>query len=105
MVETARIVCAGARSGAGIHTELEPLAVDIIADSLHSVGKFLLVRDDFSRLRVALALAPAVVDDEVLIPAVAQAELNHLVGGLPDYLLVDVFAECVPGVETHGRSL
>lgn len=79
--------------------------MDIIADSLHSVGKLLLVRDDFSRLRVALALAPAVVDDEVLIPAVAQAELNHLVGGLLDYLLVDVFAECVPSVETHGRSL
>ena len=104
MVKAARIVGAGACSGAGIHAELEPLAVDIVADCFHPVGELLLVGDYLSRLRVALSLAPAVVDDKILISAVTQTELDHLVGGFFDKLFVDVFAECVPGVETHRRS-
>ena len=104
MVKAAGVIGACTGAGAGIHAEFKPFGVNIVADRFHSVGEFDLIGDYFAGLGVSLPLAPAVVDDEVIIPCLKQTFLDHCVGGLFDNALVDILAKGIPGVKAHRRG-
>ena len=101
MIEGGGVAGAGADTGAGVHTELQTLGVDVVPHVLHAVGELLGVGHEVAVL-VPLPQGPAVVDDHVLVARVTVALLGHDVGHFQNHLLVDVGAEGVPGVEAHG---
>ena len=105
VVEAARIIGAGADTGAGIHTEFESLGMDIVADRLHSVGEFFLVGNDLVGNGIAVSFRPAVVDDEVVVSGIEKTVIYHRVGGLLYQGSVDVVTEGVPGVIAHRGFL
>ena len=98
----AGIAAAGQVAAAGVEAELQPLSMDIIGQVWNAVGKFLRVGDQ-AAFRVAFFQGPHIVDDDVFIARVAQAGIDHGVGGFKDQRLVDVGAEGIPGVPAHGR--
>lgn len=66
VLKAAGVARAGVGAAAGVHAELQPLAVDVIRHGLHALGELLRVRHQIA-LFVPLLQAPAVVDDHVLI--------------------------------------
>ena len=99
------MVCAGTHAGAGIHPELQALAMYIICNSFHAVREFIMVCHDFIRNRVTVVLGPAVVDDEVLISCVKQSLIDHSIRRFTDHLIADVCAKGVPGIKAHRWCL
>ena len=66
----------------------------IVGDIFHSVGEFFGVGNKFSVN--SFHCGPAVVDDDILIPRVAQSEFDEFIGGFQNDLLVDERTESIP---------
>jgi hypothetical protein len=65
--------------------------MDLVRSTAHAVGELGEVGHQPARDGVAaLHLRPAVVEHNVLVPCVLEAEVDHGVGGLHDLCLVDV---------------
>ena len=101
VVKARGVAGAGANPRAGVHAELEALAVDVVGHGLHAVGELFGVGNE-AAVRAALAQGPAVVDDEVFIPCVAVALFDHGVRHLAHERVGDVCAERIPGIPAHG---
>ena len=95
VLEAAGVSAAGVGTRAGVHTELQTLAVNVFSHGLYAVRELPVVGNQLSVL-VALLLAPAVVDDNVLVACVFQTLAYECVSGFPDELVVDFPGECVP---------
>ncbi len=103
MSEAARIARAGLYAAAGIHAEFQAFGVDVIGDRPHAVGELFVIGDK-AAVDAAAAFAPAVVDDQIFVPGIAQTRSDHRVGGLANHLFVDVIGEGVPGIPAHRRG-
>jgi len=95
IVVASRIACAGERTVAGVHTELESLGVNVISKSLHSARKLLGIGNDAS-VRSALTERPAVVDNNVVIACGSKTRVHHCICGFLDEVLGNVRTEGVP---------
>lgn len=102
ILEAGGIARAGLVAGAGIHAELQPLAVDIIGQRLHAGGELFMTGHQPVAV-VPFLFRPAVVDDQIGVARVPQAGGHHGVRRVAHQLLVDILAEGVPGVEAQCR--
>lgn len=68
ILEAGWIARAGLVAGAGIHAELQPLAVNIIGQRLHAGGELFMTGHQPGGCRPFL-FRPAVVDDQIGVPA------------------------------------
>ena len=104
MVIAAGIARARPHARAGVHAELQSLAVNVVSNRLHAMRELLRVRHD-AAIRAALAQAPAVVNDQIFIPRLAVALRSHQVSHFKNQLFVDLPAERVPRVPAHRGQL
>ena len=104
VVKGGREACTGTDTGAGIHSELQSLGMDIIGDELHAVREFFGIGHE-QPVFVALLQRPAVVNDDILVARVTVAALDHHVRDLQHHLLVDIGSEGIPCVEAHRGRL
>ena len=92
-------------AGVLVDAELQALAVDVVTEPLHAVRETGRV-DLQVAVGVTVVLHPAVVDVDVVVTELVQAEVHDRVGRLGEQRLVHlaVAAEAGPGVEAHRRG-
>jgi hypothetical protein len=74
--------------------------VDIVGESLDSVGKLCRIRDDISR--AVAADLPTIVNVDVLVSRIAHSAADHRVCNFADQLLVHLATKLVPAVSAIG---
>ena len=68
----------GHLAGTRVHAELEPLFVQTVRYRLESIGKLFGFRLQLAVLVAPALLLPAVVQDDILIPQVAEPQADEL---------------------------
>lgn len=96
IAQRTRISRAGHGPGAGVDANLQPHGVDLVREVGDAVGELVRVRDEVPG-GVASA-GPAVVQHDVLVAEVPEAQRDDLLGRVEDHRLVQAAAEGVPGV-------
>ena len=89
--------------GVGVNAKFQPLAVHVVHSGFHAVGELVRI---FSGRAVGIARrsVPKVVDDEVVVTGIFQAELIHAVGRRTNHAVGDVAFHHVPRNPAHHRT-
>jgi hypothetical protein len=91
ITQRTRVPTTSHRARTRIHAILQTQIMNLVRSTAHAVGELGEVGHQPARDGVAaLHFRPAVVEHDVLVPSVLEAEVDHGVGGLHDLRLVDV---------------
>ena len=104
VVVTAGIARAGHGAAAGIHSEFQPLGMDIVGKGFHAGRELFAIRHE-AVVFVPFGFRPAVVDDDIFVPRGGKPRRNDVIRGLLHQLFVDLRSERVPRVPAHGRCV
>ena len=103
VAEAARVAGAGEVAGVAVDAQFQAPRVQVVRERLHP-GRELHGVFVHESILVPLAV-PAVIQVQVHVAGVHEAEFHHRVGGGLDQVFVDVGHEAVPGTPAHLRRV
>jgi len=96
IAQRARVATTGHGASTRVHAVLQAQSMYLVCGTTHAIGELAGIRHQSAGDRITVILyRPAIVEDDVLVPGILEAQVDHGVRGLQDLFLVHVAEVCV----------
>jgi hypothetical protein len=84
MVKRPFVACTCHLSGTGVDAEGQTLGMEQLRDGFHAIGEFVVVDDDMTIVASALGVLPAIVQQDIIVANLLEADVDQGLGGVEE---------------------
>lgn len=96
VAQRARVATTSHSASTRVHAILQTQSMNLVCSAAHTIRELLGIRHQSASNRVTMIFdRPTVVEDDVLVPGILEAQVDHGVRGLQDLSLVHIAEVCV----------